>query len=261
MSARSLGGLVAVMALFSLCATAARGDDTCWRLLYAAVQHNAAVPHAPFVSYSESVDLQEDGNSIQSARANVTYRDDGVAYVDDSRFDHPFVSFVLDPGPPVLGPYGGRRQTWLDFGTRDATLPIIADTQTAHAAECKDLGDDTIEGGKFAHLVFPEARGDVPDLKSVWIDRARLTVRRAVMSEYINFYFYDGDITQHLADFTLEVSQIDGHDVLDQVNWHYSYWQYGQRTTLKEEYKFGAYQFNAQAPAGTQFATAGGSSF
>jgi hypothetical protein len=259
MSARSLGGLVAVSVLFALCATSARGDEACWKLLYSTVQHNAAVPHAPFVSYSESVDLQEDGIPIQSARANVTYRDDGVAYIDDSRFDHPFLSGVLDPGPPILGPYGTRRETWLEFGNHDAPLPIIADAQTAHREECKDLGDDMIDGGKFAHLVFPGARDDGPALKSVWIDRTRLTVRRAVVSEYINFYFYDGDITHHLADFTLEVRQIDGHDVLDQLNWHYSYWQYGQRTNLNEEYRFGAYQFNSQAPAGTLFASAGGS--
>jgi len=253
MSVRSVGGLAAAVALFALCAAAARGDDACWQLLYSTMQHNASLERAPFVSYSESVDLEEDGWPIESARLNVTYRDDGMASVDDSRFVHPFASAILDPGPPVLGPYGDRRKTWLDFGIDDVALPVIADTQTAHRRVCNDLGDDTIEGSRYAHLVFPDANTDHPALKTVWIDRNRLTIRRAVVSEYLNFYFFDGDIAQRLADYTIEVSRINGHDVLTQINWKYSYWQYGQRTNLREEYKFGAYRFDTKAPPGTLF--------
>ncbi len=254
MSVRAIGGLAACAAFFALCGASARGDDACWQLVYATVQHNAGAPHAPFVSYSESVNLQEDGHAIEYAQANVTYRDDGFAYVDDSRFVHPFVSAMLDPGPPVLGPYGDRRQSWLALGIDDTSLPIIADTTATHRARCDDLGDEVIDGVPYAHLVFPDARTDRPALKGVWIDRSRLLVRRVVVSEYLNFYFRDGDMKQHLADYTLEIAHVDGHDVLSQVNWRYSYWQYGQRTDLQEEYKFGAYRFASQPPAGVLFA-------
>ncbi len=257
MSTRSIGGLAAAAVLFALCAAAARGDDGCWRLLYATVQRNATDAPAPFVSYTESLHLEEDGRSIEYANLNVTYRDDGVAYVDDSRFAHPFVSAILDPGPPVLGPYGGRRETWLTFGSEEATLPVIADTHTQHRARCNDLGDDSIDGASYAHLAFPDARTDRPALKEVWIDRRSLTVRRAVVSEYLNFYFFDGDMTQRLTDYTLEIARLDGHDVLRQVNWRYTFWQYGQGTNLQEEYKFGAYRFDSDPPAGARFGIAG----
>jgi hypothetical protein len=257
MSARSIGGLAAVAVLFALCAARARGDDACWQLLYSAVQRNATDAPAPYVSYSESLDLQEDGRNIGYANLNVTYRDDGTAYIDDSRFAHPFVSNVLDPGPPILGPYGGRRETWLSFGTEYSILPVIADTRTPHRARCNDLGDEAIDGGSYAHLAFPDARADRPALKEVWIDRKHLTVRRAVVSEYLNFYFFDGDVKQRLADYRLEIARLDGHDVLQQVNWHYTFWQYGQGTNLQEEYKFGAYHFDSNAPPGARFAGAG----
>ncbi|HVA29121.1 MAG TPA: hypothetical protein VNF68_13145 [Candidatus Baltobacteraceae bacterium] len=257
MYSRSIGGLAAVAVLFALCATAARADDACWNLLYSSLHHNASTAQAPFVSYSESLDLEEDGQPIEYARANVTYRDDGMASIDDNRFAHPFLSPILDPGPPVLGPYGSRRDMWLAFGISDATLPIIADTKTVHRVQCNDLGDETIQRGRYAHLVFSDAHPDRLVLKSVWLDRARLTIRRVVVSEPVNFSSGDGDNSTHYADYTLEVAQVDGHDVITQINWGYSYWQFGQRTDLREEYKFGEYHFAKKAPAGTLFADAG----
>jgi hypothetical protein len=256
MSARSIGGFAAAMVLFALSATAARGEDACWQLLYRAVEHNAAVAHPPYVSYNEKLALDEDGRSLEFAHINVTYRDDGIASVDDDRFAHPFLSAILDPGPPVLGPYGERRAQWLSLGDGDPSLKVIAETETPHRLPCVDVGDETIDGTPYAHLTFPEAATDRPALKAVWIDRTSLRIRRAVVSEWLAFYVDERLAQRRLTDYTLEIAQVGPYDVLTQVNWSYVFKSYGQRTVLSEEYTFAGYRFETRAPAGTLFADA-----
>jgi hypothetical protein len=253
MVVRSIATLVIASVLFVLEAASARGSDACWRLLYDALARSAGAAHAPFVTYSETIRLDQDGQTLERARAAITYRDDGVASIDDDRFARPFLSEVQDPGPPVLGPYGERRAAWTSFGDDDAPLPVIADTQTPHRHECVDRGDDVIEGGAYAHLTFPDAALDRPALKAVWIDRNTLQIRRAVVTGWLQFFVEGLSVEHALTDYTLQLTQVEGHTVLEQVNWQYAYRSYGETSMIEEEYRFGGYRFDAQAPPDSLF--------
>lgn len=260
MTMRSIGGLAAAL-LFLTCMVHARtaNEDPCWQLLYSALQHNAAAPHSPYISYTESIHITQDGHRYELANAFVTYRDDGLAYVDDDRWVHPFVSRVLEPGPPVLGPYGPARSSWLSLDeTMMPRLPIIAETRN-YQHRCIDKGDESIDGKSAAHLVIADAPEDRPALKSIWIDRASLAVRRAIVSQWLTFlYDYSGKRGQELVDYTIAVQELDGYSVIKQVNWEYTYRVFSQYSTISAEYTFGGFVFQNRPPNGILFATARG---
>ncbi len=256
MTMRSIGGLAAAL-LFLCCTAVARAAnfDPCWELLYSALQRNAAAPHAPYISYAESIHITQDGHRYEFASANVTYRDDGLAYVDDDRWVHPFVSRVLEPGPPVLGPYGPNRASWLssDEMSSGTALPVIADTRNSRH-ECVDQGDDVVDGKPAAHLIIADAPGDRPALKAIWIDRKTFAMRRAVVSQWLTFlYDYSGKRGQRLIDYTIEVGNVEGYNVIRQVNWEYTYRVFSQYSTISAEYTFDAFHFDTKPPLGTLF--------
>lgn len=259
MTVRSIGGLAAAF-LFLSCAAGARAAttvaDPCWQLLYRALENSAAAPHSPYISYAESIHITQDGQRYERANATVTYRDDGLAYVDDDRWVHPFISRVLEPGPPVLGPYGPHRASWLQLEDEAApSLPVIAETRNYRRA-CIDQGDENIDGKKFAHLVLSGGYEDRPELKAIWIDRSTFTVRRAIVSQFLTFlYDYSGKRGQQLVDYTIEVAQINGYSVIRQVNWEYTYRVYSQYSTISAEYTFAGFRFDSRPPVGTLFAT------
>jgi len=235
--------------------TARADDDTCWQLLYKAIEHNAAAQHAEYISYSELVNVQSDGRQFEWANASITYRDDGVASVDDDRWDHPFISELLEPGPPVLGPYGSRREIWLALEPHDEGLPTIADLHNRPHDRCVDRGDDTVDGMRVAHLVLPDPPLDRPALKEIWIDRHSLAIVHVVVAEYVTFYLPDTKLTHTLTDYTLDVENIGGYIVLRRVTWSYSFRVYDQRSRLDAEYDFGNYRFGTSPPPGTLFAS------
>lgn len=257
MTIRSIGGLAAAL-LFLGCTAVARGAvnvDPCWELLYQAMEHSASAPHAPYISYSELIRITQDGHRYEFANANVTYRDDGLAYIDDDRWVHPFVSRVLEPGPPVLGPYGAHRVSWLSFDdtSSDTSLPVIADTRN-YRHECIDQGNEDIDGTPAAHLLIADAPLDRPALKAIWIDRKTFAVRRAVVSQWLTFlYDYSGKRGQKLIDYTIAVQNVNGYNVIHQVNWEYTYRVFSQYSTISAEYVFNAYRFDAKPPLGTVF--------
>ncbi len=257
MRIRCIGGLAAAF-LFLISSTAARGAtvDPCWQLLYRALEHSAAAPHSPYISYAESIHITQDGQRYERANALVTYRDDGIAYIDDDRWVHPFVSTVLEPGPPVLGPYGPHRASWLAMEDEpSAPLPVIAETRN-YRHECIDQGDELVDGRRAAHLVIADAADDRPALKAIWIDRHSLDVRRAVVSQWVTFlYDYTGKRGQQLIDYTIVVQQIGAYDVIRQVNWEYTYRVFSQYSTISAEYTFNGFQFDTKPPTGTLFAT------
>ncbi|MBV8638624.1 MAG: hypothetical protein JO322_11095 [Candidatus Eremiobacteraeota bacterium] len=256
MTIRSIGGLAAAV-LFLGCTAFARAAnvDPCWELLYQAMEHSAAAPHSPFITYSELIHITQDGHRYEFANANVTYRDDGLAYIDDDRWVHPFFTRVLEPGPPVLGPYGAHRASWLSFDdtVTDETLPVIADTRN-YRHVCIDQGDETIDGRPAAHLVIPDAPEDRAALKAIWIDRKNFEVRRAIVSQWITFlYDYSGKRGQKLIDYTIAVQNINGYNVIRQVNWEYTYRVFSQFSTISAEYVFDAFHFDTKSPLGTAF--------
>lgn len=253
---RFIGGLAAAVLFFGSTAIAsAENVDPCWELLYQALEHSAASQHAPYISYGELIHITQDGHRYEFANANVTYRDDGVAYIDDDRWVHPFLSRSLEPGPPVLGPYGPNRDTWLSFddSTSITQLPVIASTRN-YRNECVDQGDETVDGRATAHLIIPDAPDDRPALKAIWIDRKTFAIRRAVVSQWLTFlYDYSGKRGQRLVDYTIAVEDINGYSVIHQVNWEYTYRVYSQFSTISAEYTFNGFHFDNKPPIGTAF--------
>jgi hypothetical protein len=257
MTTRLIGGLAAALFFFGSAAVARGvGIDPCWQLLYHALERNAAAPHAPYISYAESIHITQDGQRYERASATVTYRDDGLAYIDDDRWVHPFISTSLEPGPPVLGPYGPNRASWLAMEVQaQSSLPVIAETRNYRRA-CIDQGDELVDGKRAAHLVIADAPEDHPALKAIWIDRSSFAVRRAIVSQWLTLlYDYSGKRGQQLVDYTIVVGEINGYSVIRQVNWDYTYKVFSQYSTISAEYTFGGFRFDSKPPIGTLFAT------
>jgi hypothetical protein len=235
----------------------ARANDACWQLLYAAIERDASTPHAAYISYNELADIREDGLRYERTTANITYRDDdGIASIDDDRWSHPFVSNLLDPGPPVLGPYGSRRADWLTAAATAYALPLIADVHTQQNRECLDRGDENINGVNAAHLVLSNAPNDRQALKEIWIDRQSHAIARVIIAEYLKvFQFTLGEWApaKALTDFAIDMESVDGHDVVQRVTWEYVFHVYDQTSLLAAEYDFSNYRFEQSPPPGSLF--------
>jgi hypothetical protein len=249
------GAIVAAVVLAST--GVARADDACWQLLYAAIERDAAAPHAAYITYNELANIREDGFRYERATANITYRDDGQASIDDDRWSRPFVSNLLDPGPPVLGPYGNRRADWLMAAAAAYALPLIADVHNQTDRECVDRGDQYLNGFKAAHLVLPNAPTDRQALKEIWIDRQTHAIARVVIAEYIKVFTVASDLKKTLTDFSIDMENVDGHDVVQRVTWMYTFRVYDQTSLLAAEYDFTNYRFGQAPPPGSLFAAAG----
>jgi len=249
------GALAAASILAST--AVAHADDACWQLVYAAIEHDAAAPHAPYITYSELVNIQEDGYRYERTTANITYRDDGQASIDDERWSHPFVSNLLDPGPPVLGPYGSRRADWLASAASDYALPLIADVHSEQKRECLDRGDDVVNGVEAAHLVLTNPPADRQALKEIWVDRRSHAIARVVVAEYLKVFTVQWNEERALTDYTIDMESVDGHDVVERVTWSYVFHVYDQTSRLEAEYDFSNYRFAAAPPRESLFSRAG----
>lgn len=244
--------LIFSAAMLAGLALPARADDACWQLVHKAILKSALSQRAPYVTYSEIEDISSDGNRFARSSALITYRDDGLAYVDDDRWVHPWIGYLLDPGPPVLGPYGDRRRSWLDLADNSAPMPVIASTHNSALAQCNDLGDEIWNGQKLAHLQFPDARVDRPALLGIWLDRTSLRVAHAVTRDWLSFWSGEGT-SRGLVTYQIDVERIDGYDVLSRVSWEHHYRWYSQSTTMKGEYVFGNYKFASTPPTQNLF--------
>lgn len=249
------GAMTAALVFSSV--TAARADDACWQLLYAAIERDAALPHTAYITYNELADIREDGFRYERATANITYRDnDGLASIDDDRWSHPFVSNLLDPGPPVLGPYGDDRAGWMSAAASAYALPLIADVHN-QTRRCIDGGDQFINGFNAAHLVLPNAPPDRQALKEIWIDRHTHAIARVVIAEYIKVFTVAWDMKKALTDFTIDMESVDSHDVVQRVTWNYTFRVYDQTSLLAAEYDFTNYRFEQRPPPGSLFGNEG----
>jgi hypothetical protein len=232
----------------------ARADDACWQTVHKAIEASAASDHALYVSYSEVQDIKTDGSRFMHASAAITYRDDGVAYVDDDRWMHPFTGYLLDPGPPVLGPYGDRRHAWLDLADPQASaLPLIASTHNTAQAQCTVVGTDELFGQKALHIEFPNARTDKPALIAIWLEPQTLHVVHATTRDWLSFWGTDGT-SLSLVKYEIDVKQIGNYEVLNHVSWEYDFKWYDQRSRMVGDYQFSDYRFANKPPADTSFA-------
>jgi len=248
-----LGSLAAAFVLAT--SAVARADDACWQLVFAAIEHDAAAPHAAYISYSELVNIQEDGRRYERASANITYRDDGTASIDDDRWARPFMSNFLEPGPPVLGPYGKRRDDWLAVASQRFALPLIADVHNQAQRACVDRGDEVVDGQTVADIALIDAPTDRPALKEIWIDRRSLDIARVRLSEYLTIAAVDWSLEHVLTDFSVEMEHVNGYSVVHRVYWTYDMKVYDQWSTLDAEYDFDNYAFENAPPPGSLFAS------
>ncbi len=253
MAIRTLVVILTILALAGAPVPSRADDAACWQLVHKAIEASAQSTHSPYVSYAENESILADGNSLERSSALITYRDDGMAYVDDDRWVYPFVSNILDPGPPVLGPYGDRRRAWLDLADMRTDLPIIATTQNPPRGRCTDEGNDVIDGVTVAHLVFPDAPSDRPALLEVWLDRSNLQMVRAYTRDHLGFWSPNGT-TIGLANYHIEIQRIEGYNVLKRISWKYRVQYNDQSSLMTGEYRFSQYRFGSKPPTGIDFA-------
>jgi hypothetical protein len=244
---RWISGLAALA--FSLAAApAARADtDSCWQLINSALKKSATTRHARFISYDEHARIVRDGSELQAFQSNITYRDDGIAYIADTRWPDPFIGNVVDPGPPVLGPYGDARAEWQALGPRMSNLPVIASVHNYPTQSCRDLGEESLNGWRTHHLVVDEEDPTHTGLRSVWIDPKSFDVVRLIVRAPLIFYGGDSG-KEAFTDYSIDLENIDGYSVVQRVTWEY--WQpvYSQLSHLAAEYDFTTYQFSNAPP-------------
>lgn len=245
------GFVLAVFFALLTTPAASANSDTCWQMIMQALDRSARAPHARFTSYGERATIVQDGRTLENVRASITYRDDGLAYVDDDRWGTPFVSRYLEPGPPVLGPYGNARNMWLGFDDQPAAaLPVIANVHNHPNLSCRDGGQATLDGQTLRHLYVGEEHPGHLGLRSIWIDPSTFEIRRVVVIGPLRIYDENG-IEDEQADYTVDVRQVGGYTVVDRVWWKYSQEVYSQRTVVDAEYDFSDYHFSDVPPPGT----------
>lgn len=241
---RWLSGVVLATTALLASTTGARADDACWHLVLGAIAHEAADSHPSYITYSENVDITADSRRFIYYDTDIVYRTDGVAYIEDERFARAFVSDELEPGPPVLGPYGNARNGWLPEELRRGRLQTIASVQNLPHLPCTDEGDETIDGERYAHLVVGVADESRPALKEIWVDRQSLWIPRLIVSGYLLHYQNYG-VGHELADYQVEMQNVAGFAVVRTVRWSsYVRW-YHETAKLDAVYTFGNYRFGA----------------
>ncbi len=251
---RGLLGAAVFATLFGLApAAAAAGDDACWQIIYKAVYASANAPHARYVTYDERGAILADGTPLQYIRSSITYRDDGLAYVDDDRWGEPFVSTSLEPGPPVMGPYGDARNAWLSFESDATGLPLIARVHSAQAKSCRVAGIETIHGSSAYDVKIGENEPHSTGVRTVWIDTRSFGIRRVVVRGPLDFYVTDAG-HEAFADYRVDVEQAGPYTVVRRVTWQYREREYDQWTNFDAQYDFADYHFSQNAPQGSPLA-------
>ncbi|MGB6985003.1 MAG: hypothetical protein WBD74_03380 [Candidatus Aquilonibacter sp.] len=219
-------------------------SDACWHLVFAAIRHDAAAPHPQYISYSENVGITADDRPYFKNDVDVVYRDDGISYVDDTRWSKPFVSDQLEPGPPVLGPYDKARYGWLPQELLGGRLQTIASVESVPKLPCTDEGDETIDSVRYAHLVLGVADKSLPALKQIWIDRQSLWIPRLIVSGVLLRQNY-AVFGHGLADYQVDMQNLGGYAVVRTVRWTSRVRWYDMTTKLDAVYTFSNYRFTA----------------
>lgn len=229
-----------------MCGEAARADtETCWQTVYKAIAHSVAQPHPPFTSYTERTAISQDGSVVQRALVKVLYRDDGLALIDDSRWTYPMLTNTLEPGPPVLGPYGEGRDEWLALADNATSYPVISTVHTKPRGAC-GVQEEAYNGRETEHVVLPDAPTDHPALKALWIDAQSEAIWKVLVSGLVQFHNIGSDVP-HFADFQVEFQQVNGYTVVRHVTWQYRLQYYTQYSNVFGEYYFTGYTFPENA--------------
>lgn len=226
------------------------GDDACWQMIGGAISESARSSHSRYISYAERSAFSVDGKTLSTFDSNITYRDDGMAFIDDNRWTEPMISDTLDPGPPVLGPYGQSRAAWLAMDDDTATkYPVIARVHSRPSESCRDAGIESIANRAFHHLIVGEEDKTDAGLREAWIDPAALDIVRVVIRAPVHF-LVRGRPVKALTDYVLEIQKIDGHPVLRHVSWTYRDRE-SEGAQIAGDFDFNNYRFSEAAPPGT----------
>lgn len=226
----------------------------CWQIYDEAVRRSALSLHPPYVQYDERIEIDANQRPLVTSRAHVDYRDDGWARVVDARFDNdPFFTRQAEPGPPVLGPYGSQRASWLP-NLAEAAYPLIGDVRTHGDAQCELAGTQTYKGHSSYHLVFTHAKADRPQLKELWVDTSSYDIWKIALSGYV--YFAGADKEPPLANFQVELGYTGPYLLVNHVVWAYRDHVYSQWDDYFGEYYFSGFQF-PQRVSPDLFAAAG----
>jgi len=239
-----------VSALILASATAAA---SCWQVYDDALRHSAESQHPPYIQYDERISINADDRPLVVSRAHIDYRDDGMARVTDARFDnYPFITRQTEPGPPVIGPYGAERLTWLPL--ENGQYKLISDVRNRGDARCSMDGVETYKGHSTYHLSFTHVHNDRPQLKGLWVDTNSDDIWKIVLSGYI--YFTGSQSAPPLANFEVELGYSGPYLMVNHVVWAYREREYSQWDDYFGEYYFSDFHFPEKLPAET-FAQAG----
>ena len=245
---------VALLICVLVCAGRSRADDTgCWQMLFGAIEHSASAPHAEFTSYTERGNITVDGTVLMRLLMGITYRDDGIALINDSRWDNPVISNQVEPGPPILGPYGTARSIWLMIDKADLPHPLIADVRSTPMLPCA-IETTIYDNMQTLHIWLPQAPTDRPALKALWLDPKTMDILKVIVSGRLDFPGGTDD-KPHFADFQVELEHIGEYLVVRHVTWKYELKVYSQYSELFGEYYFDGYSFSDKAPASSQLGT------
>jgi hypothetical protein len=220
------------------------GIPPCWEIFDSALHRSAAAAHPAYVSYDERIVVTQDDQRLVQTTAHVDYRDDGVARVQDERFNfEPFLTRHEEPGPPVLGPYGANRDTWLP---QQDVFPTIASVRSQGDMQCINDGEETYKGHNAYHLRFVGASKKRPSIKALWVDTSSNEIWKVIVSGYVRFS--DDDADRDLADFEVELGHAGNYLVVNHVVWSYRRHEYSQVSTYFGEYTLTGYSFPHTMP-------------
>src|SRR5579884_2813065 len=235
-----------MFALFAL--VAAVSVPPCWDIFDGALRRSAASAHPAYVSYDERILVLQDDQRLIQSTAHVDYRDDGLARVSDERFNfEPYVTRYTEPGPPVLGPYGVNRDTWLP---QTDIFPTIATVRSEGDMRCEVRDVEAYKGHSTYHLQFTRISGiSKPSIKAIWVDTTSDAIWKVIVTGYVRF---DEDNKRDLADFEVELGYTGPYLVVNHVVWSYRRHEYSQISNYFGEYTLTGYSFPPHMP-GTYF--------
>jgi hypothetical protein len=226
---------------------AAFGMPPCWDVFDAALRHSAASSHPAFVSYDERIRITQDDLRLVQSTAHIDYRDDGVARVQDERFAfRPILTLHEEPGPPVLGPYGQNRDSWLP---QTEVFPTIARVRAQGDMVCRLRDIETYKGHRAYHLTFTGGATNRPSIKALWVDTSSSTIWKLIVSGYVRFADDPSDDTRSLANFEVELGYAGPYLVVNHVVWSYGRHEYSQVSNYFGEYTLSGYSFPQSLPS------------
>lgn len=190
--------------------------SSCWDVYDAAMHRSAQAVQPRFVSYDENIWVRAYQKDVVHERTHVDYRGDGLAIVQDPRYGpRPVLTRELEPGPPLLGPYGSSKARWQ---LRDPSeLQTISDVRVTGDERCENAGVVQLDGAPVFHLIFHRDDSSSAGLKELWVDANTAEIRRVVITGPV-VYLGTRDRAR-LADFDVRVKVVDGYSVITRVTW------------------------------------------